>query len=51
MLYYGDKYRKMKVLENCLILLFFLPSDIRNLESKKQNVETENFFSSSDIRF
>ena len=35
MLYYGDKYRKMKVLENYFIL-FFLSSDIRNQEKKEK---------------
>ena len=41
--YYGDKYRKMKVLE--IILFYFLSSDIRNLESKeKKIVEIEFYF-------
>ena len=34
--YYGDKYRKMKVLEN-YYYYFFLSSDIRNLKSRKKN--------------
>ena len=34
MLYYGDKYKKMKVLEKNF---FFLSSNIRNLESRKKN--------------
>ena len=45
MLYYGDKYRKMKLLENYIIFYFFLFSDIRNLESrKKKTVEIDFFF-------
>ena len=40
--YYGDKYRKMKVLE--IILFYFLSSDIRNRESRKKIVEIEFYF-------
>ena len=40
--YYGDKYRKMKVLE--IILFYFLSSDIRNPESRKKIVEIEFYF-------
>ena len=35
MLYYGDKYKKMKVLEKNF---FFLSSNIRNLESRKKKL-------------
>ena len=42
MLYYGDKYRKMKVLEKKF--LFFLSSNIRNLESRKKNILEMEFY-------
>ena len=52
MLYYGDKYRKMKVPEK--IFFFFYPptSEILNQEQKNcWNWILFWFFSSSDIRF
>ena len=48
MLYYGDKYRKIKVLD---FFFFFNPltSEILNLENKLVEIQFFFFFSSSDI--
>ena len=54
MLYYGDKYRKMKVPKNYFILYFFYVPTSEILNPEKKIVEIEFyflFFSSSDIRF
>ena len=50
MLYYGDKYRKMKVLENYFIL-FFCPPTSEILHQEKKIVKIDLFFRPPTLDF
>ena len=43
MLYYDDRYRKMKVLENYFIIIIFYPPTSEILNPEKKIVEIELF--------